>query len=86
MNSTIEKIAEEANLLGDFTPTKIPGRYAGTISIADIEKFAELIVKECAKISYAGLGADQLDEYDRGWQNGRNLASDLIKEHFGVEE
>jgi succinate dehydrogenase/fumarate reductase flavoprotein subunit len=35
------------------------------------EKFAELIVRECAKI------ADTAEPF---------LASDLIKEHFGVEE
>ena len=35
------------------------------------EKFAELIVKECANI------ADTAEPF---------LASDLIKEHFGVEE
>ena len=36
-----------------------------------IEKFAELIVRECAEI------ADTAEPF---------LASDLIKEHFGVEE
>ena len=35
------------------------------------EKFAELIVKECAEI------ADTAEPF---------LASDLIKQHFGVEE
>jgi len=36
-----------------------------------IEKFAELIVKKCAKV------ADSAEPF---------LASDLIKQHFGVEE
>jgi hypothetical protein len=36
-----------------------------------LEKFAELIVKECAEI------ADTAEPF---------LASDLIKQHFGVEE
>jgi len=36
-----------------------------------LEKFAELIVRECAKI------ADIAEPF---------LASDLIKEHFGVEQ
>ena len=40
-------------------------------TIDDPEKFAELIVKECADI------ADKAEPYK---------ASDLIKEHFGVEE
>jgi len=37
----------------------------------DIEKFAELIVRQCAEI------ADTAEPF---------LASDLIREHFGVEE
>jgi len=37
----------------------------------DTQKFAELIVKECAEI------ADTAEPF---------LASDLIKQHFGVEE
>ena len=37
----------------------------------DLEKFAELIVRECAKIS------DKAEPYK---------ASDLIKKHFGVKE
>jgi hypothetical protein len=40
-------------------------------TIDDPEKFAELIVRECAKI------ADTAEPF---------LASDLIKKHFGVEE
>ncbi len=47
-------------------------------------KHAELIVKECAEKAYAGIGPDSLDAYDRGWQNGRNSAAQVIKEHFGV--
>jgi hypothetical protein len=50
-----------------------------------LEKFAELIVRECAEKAYAGIGPDSLDAYDRGWQNGRNSATQVIKEHFGVE-
>jgi hypothetical protein len=40
-------------------------------TIDDPEKFAKLIVRECAKI------ADTAEPF---------LASDLIKKHFGVEE
>jgi hypothetical protein len=49
MNERIKELAEEADLLGNFTPTKVPGHYAGIIKITDIEKFAELIVIECAR-------------------------------------
>jgi hypothetical protein len=66
MNSRLKELAIEANLIASepngFDPTRL--------SIAQ-QKFAELIVRECAKI------ADIAEPF---------LASDLIKEHFGVEE
>jgi hypothetical protein len=50
MNERIEKLGEQADLLGECTPTKIPGRYVGYITEEQIKKFAELIVRECAEI------------------------------------
>ena len=76
MNERIELLAEQADLLGNFTPTKIPGHYAGTIKITDIEKFAELIVRECANI------ASQAENND----NDFRCVYHVITEHFGVEE
>ena len=52
----------------------------------DKEKFAELIIKECANKAFAGYGPDSLDEFDRGWQAGRNNAAKVIKEHFEIKE
>jgi hypothetical protein len=54
----------------------------------DVKKFAELIVKECAKVAYEyASDSENYDHYeDIGWDC---LPSDLkshIKEHFGVEE
>jgi hypothetical protein len=46
-NKLIERLAEEVDLLGDFTPTKVPGHYAGTISTDTIEKFALRLIEEC---------------------------------------
>jgi hypothetical protein len=44
----------------------------------DLEKFAELIVKECASVLLKWKGEPfPFDE---------NLAASLIKEHFGVKE
>lgn len=45
----------------------------------DLNNFAKMIVKECAAIAFAGK-SENLDEYDRGWQNGRNTAAILIEE------
>lgn len=44
MNERIEKLGEQADLLGECTPTKIPGRYVGYITEEQILKFAELIL------------------------------------------
>jgi hypothetical protein len=55
-----------------------------------MEKFAELIVKECAKeiqLSTNDLSYDQsLDDYHVGFNTGLVSASKIIKQHFGVEE
>lgn len=50
------------------------------------EKFAELLVRECANKAFAGIGPGSLDAYDRGWQSGRNSASMQIKEHFEIDQ
>lgn len=71
MNERLELLAKQADLLGDFTPTRIDGRYVGYINVSDIEKFAELIVRECAKIAN---------------EPGARIPGYYIKKHFGVEE
>jgi hypothetical protein len=82
MNEQIEKLGEQADLLGEFTPTKIPGRYVGYITEEQILKFAELLVLECADIALKS-----------GNIANKNIAAKIeseriyhkIKEHFGVE-
>ena len=75
MNQRIQQLSQQANLLADFTMTTVPGRYMGHINVADIEKFAKLIVLECAEIVNAGLDPDE-----------DHLIGNDILEHFGVEE
>ena len=50
-----------------------------SISLFDeqIEKFAELIVKECAELNFRELGLSGSSSFD---------VSRMIKQHFGVEE
>jgi hypothetical protein len=50
------------------------GVSAGLSDTEKLEKFAELIVKECAKVAN--------DNFDKGFCP----VGDFIKEHFGVEE
>ena len=47
MNERLEQLAVQAGLWNDMEPTRRSGRYVGYMNVADVEKFAELIVKEC---------------------------------------
>ena len=70
MNELIEKIYSETCLA------------AGNLDEREFcEKFAELIVKECARV------ANLTEDYDTGdYKSGRHWASFDIKNRFGVEE
>ena len=73
MNERIKQLAREAGLLA-YNPEGPPTK---------LEKFAELIVKECAKV------CDDLDIDDWGdksFDDGTYYCSRAIKQHFGVEE
>jgi hypothetical protein len=73
MNERIEKLGEQADLLGEFTPTRIPGRYVGYITEEQILKFAELIVRECMSLASECSGKVHPDDLN-----------ELFKEHFGI--
>ena len=66
MNERIRELAHEAGL-PTYNPDGIPTK---------LEKFAELIVRECAEL-VAGVPTDTM---------GYNTADQKIKQHFGVEE
>ena len=72
MNLRIKELLSEAKIYdGSGSKTQ-----AITTCPRDLEKFAELIVRECAKI--AGKA-----EYSDTWLEP---VEDAIKKHFGVEE
>jgi len=79
MNERIKELAEQAGLqLGTVlenytTPVK-------TITVEQ-RKFAELIVRECA-----GLFPNVYVEIETDYGHTPVIASDYIKQHFGVEE
>jgi len=82
MNERIEKLGEQADLLGECTSTKIPGRYVGYITEEQIQKFAELIVRQMLEIT---------DAHTEVFQTDRDRAviehiKQSVKTHFGVEE
>jgi hypothetical protein len=70
MNERIEKLAEQCGFRSN------PNIYDRNQSF-DIEKFAELIVRECCSIA---------DDWVNNYNDGENYPSERIKEHFGVKE
>jgi len=94
MNEKIRELAEQA---GPNTEEELNDDRTN-IYVIDVEKFAELIVQECAKLnkhqSYELMGVitdvEEGDGFDDVCLNtvkrvAEHLAKDL-KEHFGVEE
>ena len=86
MNERIRQLAHEAGL-PTYNPEGIPTK---------LEKFAELIVRECTniiennnprppgtQIMYSLL---QDEYFDTGWQVAVETKAHQIKKHFGVEE
>lgn len=70
MNLRIKQLAEQATTVIEAT------EYSGEGWIFNKEKFAELIVRECAKII-------ETQDVDPSFKNRMSWA---IKKHFGVEE
>jgi hypothetical protein len=83
MNERILELAEHAGYSWH-------NQFSGPIlSPNAIEKFAELIVRECIKtIEYRAPG--QMGKEGEGWTNGYDdglkTGAWLLKEHFGIKE
>ena len=80
MNKRIEELAEQA---GFSNWVIYPSKETMSDTPELLEKFAELIVRECAKV------CDDLDIDDWGdksFDDGTYYCSRAIKKHFGVEE
>ena len=73
MNQRIKELAEQAGI----TLSQKDYSYYWVESAEDIEKFAELIVKECMDLVASRPYVD-----DGNWSH----PSMMIKQHFGVEE
>jgi len=74
MNERIHTLAEEAGLYCDGTPDAWDQEA--------IERFVELIVRECA--NHCDLLLDH--KISSEWSRGTHDCSRAIKQHFGVEE
>ena len=75
MNERIKKIAKDAGVLGDWGEDVLEGRFFITGNTKQMEKFAELLIRECA----------ELVETQHTWITSV-AASALIRKHFGVQE
>ena len=79
MNERIKLLAEQAKIEFTYDPTETPMRAFAECWEDDLEKFAELIVRECVR----HFNEDYQRDFDTLW---REDLSKSIKEHFGVEE
>ena len=76
MNERIKELAKQS--LPEFYSTNCPSA---------LEKFAELIVKECAQVAvFKDSGIVATADVAGYMAAGRSTAARLIQEHFGVKE
>jgi len=75
MNKLIEKLKEQAEIKFEAHPQHM-GIDTAVITPVDLEKFAELIVKECAQVAFEG----DLKRAIGQWGSHSDI---LI--HFGIE-
>ena len=67
MNERIKQLAKDSDLI----------RYDSDGNIAQVEKFAESIIRECADVAFLGF-AGPLEDSEQ--------VRDVIIKHFGVKE
>ena len=85
MNERIKELQKQALVQGHWSDDG--ERFIG--AHVDMEKFAELIVRECvSKIGdeYKDALDDVMEDWDRGFLGGLSCAMDTVQKHFGVEE
>ena len=82
MNERIKELAEQANIEFTYDPTETPMRAFVECWEDDLEKFAELIVKEClAQVARV----DNMLEDDPAQTAAVAWVASTIADHFGVE-
>jgi hypothetical protein len=82
MNERIRELAVQADLLikksngNEFRYGNLDPKF---------EKFAELIVRECAEVSEQSQWLEAKGEYYEGFNEAMIYVANKIKKHFGVE-
>ena len=83
MNERIRELAEQAGI----SLSQKDYSYYWVESAEDIEKFAELIVRECIDcVRGAGLTDEVAVKNNLGFNDGLSAAVVNVQKHFGVEE
>ena len=82
MNERIKELADQAGF--SFKYKTAPDEMNPGHNLKDLEKFAELIVKECVEVC-AGIAAVRAGYNDADGRDTAYSCGDMIKEHFGVE-
>ena len=77
MNERIQELLEQART----ECSQFGSKPATTVGYDELEKFAELIVRECIEQASIGNGHGNNE-----WDRALTFASKNIKQHFGVEE
>ena len=88
MNERIKELAEQAGFETDRGPLIVPGPYikvGGLCVGVPLEKFAELLVRECLLCCERTI-SDPVPESIDTFEQGGIHCRDEIKEHFGVTE
>jgi hypothetical protein len=80
LNPVVQKIAEQAKGFVDLNQHVGGGNGCMIYTYEGLNKFAELIVRECAKVS-----EDDITDGDACCTNTAYRIASQIKEHFGVE-
>ena len=75
MNERIKELMKQAG-------TDSSGKWMG---LEHAEKFAQLIVQECARLCEHESNDDEHDQYDMGMSVKAKNIKTAIKQHFGVE-
>ena len=81
MTARIKDLAEQAGFMEAWFSE------SGDDCEREIKKYAELIVRECARVAvFKDSGTVATADVAGHMAAGRSIAASLIKEHFGVEE
>ena len=90
MKDKVKQLAEQAGfVLWNDEDWKPESQVIDWSSVYDkeLEKFAELIVRECGQVLVDNTPVvDLVEEWDKGYDRAMNDCIHHIYEHFGVEE